>query len=72
MRALPFFLDMAGLALIILFGVTQLILPAWKGTKLFPFFRRKRSRLEEELVEVREEKELHELEQNLQKEKESK
>lgn len=37
---------------VVLFIITQIIIPTTKSTKLFPMFRATRSKLEEELAEV--------------------
>jgi hypothetical protein len=42
-------------AIIILVFATQIFMPLWKGDRIFPIFRKKLVRVEEELSEVREE-----------------
>ena len=40
------------IALIILIFATQIFIPLWRGEKLFPIFRKKLKRVDEELAEV--------------------
>jgi cytochrome c-type biogenesis protein CcmH/NrfF len=57
------------LLLIVLFLVglyTQIVLPLAKGTKLWPNFRTNRIKLSEKMTDVREEIEVHNIEQELQ------
>jgi len=52
------FLELAELlisALILLVFTTQIFLPLWKGENLFPIFRKKLNRLNDEVAEVKEE-----------------
>jgi hypothetical protein len=52
------FLELAELlisALILLVFTTQIFIPLWKGEKLFPIFRKKLNRLNEEVAEAKEE-----------------
>jgi uncharacterized membrane protein (DUF106 family) len=52
------FLEIAELiisALIILVFSTQIFIPLWKGENLFPIFRKKLNRLNEEIAEAKEE-----------------
>lgn len=55
--------------LIALVFVTQVFVPMWQGTKIFPIFRSRQRRLETELVETREEVHEAELERALEEEK---
>jgi hypothetical protein len=50
-------LELCSFALIALFLLTQLLIPAVKGTALFPNFRRKRKELIQQLETVNEEQE---------------
>lgn len=47
-------LELVGFALLCLVGVTQLVIPLWRGTPLFPILRTER-KLEGELEQVRQE-----------------
>lgn len=46
-------LELVGITLMLYLGVTQAILPLWRGTSLFPMFR-KEGRLQHELTEASE------------------
>lgn len=46
--------ELALAVLVVLAGITQIVLPLWRGTPLFPLFRTER-KLEAELEEAREE-----------------
>lgn len=63
-------LEIVLVALVVLAGVTQLVVPLWRGTPLFPFVRRER-RLEAELSEAREEVIEVKLEQRIRQEREA-
>lgn len=56
---------------VVLFIITQIIIPTAKSTKLFPMFRATRSKLEEELAEVNSRLEEEQLSKEI-KEKKSK
>jgi len=43
------------IALLIAFGITQMILPIVSGRKMFPMFRAKRNEIEEKIVDLHEE-----------------
>lgn len=61
-------LDLAALVFVGWFGWTQIVLPLAKGTKMFPAFR-KRGKLDEELVEIREERDVLEQERRVESER---
>jgi len=61
-------LDLLALVFMGWFGWTQIVVPFAKGTKLFPAFRA-RTKLEEELVEIREERDVLELEKRVESER---
>jgi len=63
-------LELVLVALVVLVGVTQLVVPLWRGTPLFPFGRRER-RLEVDLAEAREEVVEAKLEQEIGREHET-
>jgi len=68
-----FFLEVVELVLgilILAFFVTQVLIPIWKRTPLFPFFRSTRKKLEEELEKVKEETDNALIEREIEKEKE--
>lgn len=46
-------LELVVMALLLYLGVIQVVLPLWRGTSLFPMFRRERH-LQQELTEVTE------------------
>lgn len=56
--------EAVGWLLLIAFIVTQLIIPAWRGVKLFPAFGR-RGKLEKEMVELNDEEEIAILEREI-------
>lgn len=56
-------------ALIALVFVTQVFVPMWRGTKVFPIFRSRQRRLEAELTQTREEAHEAELEHTLEEER---
>jgi len=67
------FLRIAEFIAFILFlyaSIVQIVIPLWNGTKLFPFFRTKESKLRSELVDVRQEETEAVLSQKVLKEKE--
>lgn len=47
------------------FLLTQIIVPTFKGTKLFPDFRRKRTYLKQQLQQARDDEELDELQKQV-------
>lgn len=55
------------LALVLVAAYTQVFAPLYKGTKLFPWFSGKRSKLGKEFTNVRDEIEIHTLEDELAK-----
>lgn len=55
------------LVLMLVAAYTQIFAPLSKGTKLFPWFSGKRSKLEKEFTNVRDEIEIHALEEKLEK-----
>lgn len=56
-------------AVIVLVFVTQVFVPMWRGTKVFPIFRSRQRKLEAELTETREEAHAAALEHTLEEEK---
>lgn len=54
------------LVLLSLGFISQILIPLIKGTKLFPYFSSKRTKLSKEFKNVREENEIHKLEEELQ------
>jgi hypothetical protein len=58
LRYLEFFV----IAVILLIFVTQVFIPMWRGTKVFPIFRSRQRALESKLTELREEAHAAELE----------
>ena len=69
---MPVFLEFLVGAIIIWILVTQVIIPAYKGARMFPMFSKERRRIDEENEQIREERELRELKQKQQKEGEEK
>lgn len=68
-----FFLEVAELVLgilILAFFVTQVLVPLWKRTPMFPFFRTSRKKLEGELEKAKEEIDNALIEREIEKEKE--
>ena len=56
-------------ALILLVFATQVFVPMWRGTKVFPIFRSRQRELEAELTQTREEAHEAELEHTLKEER---
>lgn len=48
--------EILGGIFLMVFAVTQLMIPAWKNQKLFPWFRKSQHQLEEELEEAMQKK----------------
>lgn len=65
MGRLPFFIDSLIFVLLVACFATQVIIPLLKGTKLFPFFDKRRRRVEDLLEEAHEEAEIAEMEAEL-------
>ena len=55
-----FVLEAVGFLLALLFFITQLALPAFNGTKLFPMFRRE-GKLQKRMADVKQEQREHDL-----------
>lgn len=53
------------LALVVVAAYSQIFAPLFKGTKLFPWFSGKRTKLEKEFTNTRDEIEIHSLENKL-------
>ncbi len=49
---LPFVIDFLVFSLLVLVVITQLLIPIWKGTKIFPIFRKKISSAVNEIQEA--------------------
>ncbi|RJQ14758.1 hypothetical protein C4553_00330 [Candidatus Parcubacteria bacterium] len=62
--AFLYVVELAGVVLFFYAAVTQVVIPLWKNTPLFPFFRRKRQ-LEVRITEARGAVEEADLEQSL-------
>lgn len=56
--------------LVLVIGITQVVIPLIKGTTVFPIFRKERNKLEDELTTAKEEADLADLKNNIQKEHE--
>lgn len=56
--------EAVGWVLLIVFIISQLIIPAWRGVKLFPAFGR-RGKLQKEMVELNDEEEIATLEREI-------
>ena len=64
------FLEFVAYVIIPLFAITQIIIPTIRGRALFPIFRSKRRRLEQELAELRSGNDDAQLEEEVRKERE--
>lgn len=53
------------LVLVVIATYTQIFAPLTKGTKLFPWFNSKRTKLEKDFINTRDEIEIHSLEEQL-------
>lgn len=54
MRSMPFMLEGIGLLLIVLFYLTQILIPQMRGLPLFPWFNKTTAKLEKRLAALRE------------------
>lgn len=63
------YMEWLGFMLLILLFATQVFVPMWWGTKVFPIFRPRQRQLEAKLTETREEVHEAELEHALEEEK---
>ena len=56
------YLEFLVIAVVLLIFATQVFMPMWRGTKVFPIFRSKQRQLESQLTELREDAQAAELE----------
>jgi len=56
------YLEFLVIAVVLLIFATQVFIPMWRGTKVFPIFRSRQRQLESKLTEIREEAHAAELE----------
>lgn len=64
MRVLGFFWVLGTVVFTVLY-VTQLVIPWWNGTHVFPWFRKARSKIEDELTDAREQDEVSQKQREL-------
>lgn len=64
MKSIFTIVDMAFIALVILFFVTQVAIPGSKGTPFFPMFRERPKKVATKVAEVTEERELDAIEKS--------